>query len=216
MKKLLFRVGLLSFGIGIIGGYLLLTWFPQIPEKSECSIQTELRMQLIDQAYWTRAYLVAVLGNLKDTQETLDRLLGSQASLGTLVGSWYGKQAGDEVTGFLQKQVEIASQLITKIQSEKYSIMELKKISSQLHRNADATACYLANLNPHWSKAKLGAFLNKQLDLITDEARARMNKKWQHEIIEFDKVLDHVTAFADYLATGVTKQGHRTGSCPRT
>lgn len=218
MKNIVTKVGLLTFGLGIVTGYLMHVLFPQIPAKSECSIQTEVRMLLADQAYWTRSYLISILSKLDDTQETFERLVQNEEKLGATIASWYGKEAGAQFTTFLKEQMDIAAQLITKVQSNKYSIMELKKISSQLHKNTEATACFLANLNPHWSKTQVLAFLNKQLDLVTDEARARMGKKWNDEIFVFDKILDHVAAFADYLAAGVTKQlgSKRMASCPAT
>lgn len=219
MKKTILKYSLLAFGIGIVSGYLIMTFFfPAIPEKSECSVQTEVRMLLADQAYWTRSYLISILSKLDDTKETFERLVQNEEKIGAMLASWYGKEAGEQFTTFLKEQMDIAAQLVTKVQSNKYSIMELKKMSSQLHKNTEATACFLANLNPHWSKAQILTFLNKQLDLITDEARARMGKKWNNEILVFDKILDHVAAFADYLAAGITKQlgSKRMASCPAT
>jgi hypothetical protein len=65
-----------------------------------------------DHVIWTREYIVAAIEGSPDANAAATRLLKNQDDIGGAVAGFYGKDAGDKLTGLLKQHILIAVDLI--------------------------------------------------------------------------------------------------------
>src|SRR5439155_14620474 len=74
------------------------------------------------------------------------------------------------------------------------------------HDNARDIAAFLAGANPNLSRDALVNMLNEHLSLTTEEALARIQKRWTDDTVAFDRILTQALMMADALTDGIVKQ----------
>ena len=70
----------------------------------------------------------------------------------------------------------------------------------------EGIAAFLAGANPNWSRDALVNMLNEHLSLTTEEALARIQKRWTDDTVAFDRILTQALMMADALTDGIVKQ----------
>ena len=72
--------------------------------------------------------------------------------------------------------------------------------------NATEIATFLSGANTNWSKNGLQTMLNEHLSLTTEEAKARLEKRWGDDARTFDRIFDQSMHMADALTDGIVKE----------
>lgn len=157
-----------------------------------------------DHVLWTRNFIISDLESLKDKNAVLQRLLKNQEDLGNSIKPYYGEKAGNEFAKLLKEHIVIAGQVVDAAKSGNKANFE--KFNKQWHKNADQIADFLSKTNPNWSKKTAKDMLYKHLQFITEEVTARLNKDWKKNIEAFDRGINHMLMFADFLSHGIIKQ----------
>ena len=65
-----------------------------------------------DHVTWTRLAIISLEGGTPDTNATVARLLRNQTDIGNAIKPYYGKAAGNELTGQLRAHILIAADVI--------------------------------------------------------------------------------------------------------
>ena len=175
------------------------------------TLQQDMRKLWTDHVVWTRNYIIAAVADQPDQQAAAARLLKNQEDIGAAIVPYYGKPAGDKLTGLLKEHITIATDLI---KAAKTSDNESKdKADKKWHANAEDIAELLSKANPNWPKATLTEMMNTHLSTTTAEVVARLNKDWNADVKAFDAVYDHILKLSDALSDGIAKQfPQKTGS----
>ena len=71
-----------------------------------------MRKLWTDHVIWTRAYIVAAVGEQPDAQAAASRLMKNQEDIGAAVANYYGTAAGDRLTVLLKEHISIAVDII--------------------------------------------------------------------------------------------------------
>jgi hypothetical protein len=178
---------------------------PQAAAKDNTSSLKEGMQKLwTEHVVWTRNYIVASLADQPDQEAASKRLLKNQEDIGKAVGRYYGKAAGNKLTGLLKEHITIAVDFINglKVNDERVQAAAAKK----WRQNADEIATFLSQANPHWPKESILNLLNVHLDTTTKEVMARYHKSWDEDVRAFDAVYDHILRLSQAFTSGIVNQ----------
>ena len=176
------------------------------PVHSEAAIalKQDMRKLWTDHVVWTRAYVVAALGDQPDAQAAAARLLKNQEDIGKAVAKFYGDAAGQQLTTLLKEHITIAVDLVKAAKTGDKSGQQ--QADSRWQQNAVQIAEFLSKANPNWPSATLVDMMKMHLSTTTTEVVARLNKNWEEDVRAFDGVYDHILKMSDALAEGIVKQ----------
>jgi hypothetical protein len=181
---------------------------PSAHEPHDASAPMELRQDMrklwTDHVVWTRAYVVAAIGDQPDQQAAANRLMKNQEDIGAAVAQFYGKPAGDQLTTLLKEHISIAVDLIKAAKASDKAGQDAA--DRKWHDNANAIADFLSKANPNWPKATLVELMNVHLSTTTAVVVARLQKNWDEDVKAYDAVYDHILTMADALTNGIAKQ----------
>ncbi len=172
--------------------------------KASCELMMAEQKLWIDHVLWTRNFIISDLASLEDKEMVLDRLLQNQDDIGDSIKSYYGEEAGNQLSKLLREHIVLAGQVVDAAKSGNKT--DLEKYNKLWYQNADQIADFLSNANPNYSNKTLKDMLYTHLQLITDAVTARLNKDWQADIIAYDKGEDHMVKFAKILVEGIITQ----------
>ena len=172
--------------------------------SAAATLRQDMRKLWTDHVVWTRAYVVAAVGDRPDAQAAAARLLKNQEDIGNAVAGFYGKPAGDKLTALLKEHITIAVDLIKFAKAGDKASQQ--QADTKWKRNAEEIADFLNKANPNWPRAALVEMMNKHLSTTTDEVVARLTKNWDADIRAYDAVYEHILAMADALSDGIVKQ----------
>jgi hypothetical protein len=173
-----------------------------LPTRTQ--LRQDMRKLWSEHVLWTREYIIAAAADAPDLQVATNRLMKNQDDIGTAVGGYYGKQAGDHLTALLKQHIQIAADLINAAKAGDND--KVGEESRAWDDNADSIATLLSHANPRWPKATLMGLLKGHLSTTTDEVKARLAKNWDDDASAFDAVYDHILKLSDALADGIIKQ----------
>lgn len=163
-----------------------------------------MRKLWADHVFWTRQYIVsAVLGD-PSAQAASVRLLRNQDDLGNAIVPFYGSAAGTRLTALLKDHILIAVDLVTAAKAGDNA--KQADADRRWHQNAADIATFLSGANPNWPRQTLLDMLNEHLALTTQEAVNRLQKKWDDDVVTFDRIFSQSLMMADALSDGIVKQ----------
>jgi hypothetical protein len=178
---------------------------PPIDESAmAATLRQDMRKLWNDHVVWTRDYVIAAVGDQPDQQAAAARLMKNQEDLGTAIAVYYGKPAGDKLTGLLKEHIAIAVDLIKFAKAGDKAAQQ--QADAKWHRNGEDIADFLSKANPNWPRAALVDAMNMHLSTTTDEVVARLTKNWDADVRAFDAVYAHILKMSDTLADGIIKQ----------
>ena len=127
--------------------------------QKEFALHNGMRVLWEDHVTWTRLAVISLVAGTPDTEATVGRLLQNQTDIGNAIKPFYGRAAGNALTGELRKHILIAADLIAAAKAG-----DQTKVAAEQARwraNADDIASLLSNANPqHWKRGDLRAMLN--------------------------------------------------------
>jgi len=170
----------------------------------ELELKNNMRRLWTDHVAWTRGYIVAAVANDPSASAQASRLMRNQEDIGNAVATYYGSAAGAKLTDLLKQHINIAVDLVTAAKAGDNA--KVSDADRRWHDNARDIAAFLAGANPNWSRDALVNMLNEHLSLTTEEALARIQKRWTDDTVAFDRILTQALMMADALTDGIVKQ----------
>ena len=167
-------------------------------------LKNNMRRLWTDHVAWTRGYIVAAVANDPSASAQASRLMRNQEDIGNAVATYYGSAAGAKLTDLLKQHINIAVDLVTAAKAGDNA--KVSDADRRWHDNARDIAAFLAGANPNWSRDALVNMLNEHLSLTTEEALARIQKRWTDDTVAFDRILTQALMMADALTDGIVKQ----------
>jgi len=154
---------------------------------------------------WTRMYIISAAANLPDKEATTNRLLQNQVDIGNAVAEYYGRPAGDQLTGLLKSHILIAADLVNAAKAGDKAGVDAT--NHKWRENAEDIAKFLSGANPgNWSKKTLENMLLKHLDQTLSEATHRLHGDYAADARDYDAIEQHALMMADALSDGIIKQ----------
>jgi hypothetical protein len=173
--------------------------------RSEFALRSNMRKLWEDHITWTRLAIISLTTGSPDTQATVGRLLQNQTDIGNAIKPFYGRAAGNALTGLLRQHILIAADLIAAAKAG--DAAKVADAQAQWEANADQIAAFLNKANPRaWKLAAMKAMMREHLKLTTDEALARLHGDWAADVAAYDEVHLQALHMADMLSAGIVKQ----------
>lgn len=184
---------------------LLLGMSSSLYAHSKSAFHDGMRKLWEDHVTWTRLYIVSAASGNADLKLTTQRLLDNQRDIGNAVADFYGKEAGDKLTALLSDHIATAAELVMAAKAgDDAKVADAKK---RWYENADQIASFLHGANPkNWPLAALQSAMKMHLDETLDEATHRLQGKYDEDIKDYDRVVDHILKMADILSSGIIAQ----------
>lgn len=153
---------------------------------------------------WTRAYIIAEIGDQPDAAAAAGRLMANQDQIGNAIAPYYGYEAGRTLSALLGDHIVIAVDVVKAAKANDSAA--LKDAHRKWHDNAFAIADFLSKANPNWPREAMLTMLNKHLELTILEATSRLAKDWDQDVRTFDLIFAQAMKMADELTEGIVKQ----------
>jgi hypothetical protein len=158
-----------------------------------------------DHITWTRMVIVDFAAGLPDLRTAEARLLRNQADIGNAIKPYYGRAAGNKLTGLLRTHILEA---VPVLQAAKAG--DKAKLTAALnawYANADQIASFLSRANPHnWPLPMMRAMMKQHLALTTKEAVARLQGNWAADVAAYDQVHAEILHMSAMLSDGIIRQ----------
>jgi hypothetical protein len=167
-------------------------------------LKQAMRKLWTEHVVWTRGYIVAAIAGDPSATAAANRLMRNQEDIGNAVATYYGAAAGTALTRLLKDHISIAVDLVAAAKAGDNT--KLADADRRWKANAGDIAKLLAGANPNWPEANLRMMLNDHLALTTEEATARLQKRWDDEARTYDKIFEQALHMADALTEGIVKQ----------
>ncbi|MCW2963778.1 MAG: hypothetical protein JWO17_1030 [Actinomycetia bacterium] len=169
------------------------------------ALRTDMRKLWEDHVTWTRLAIISLETGTPDTNATVARLLQNQTDIGNAIKPYYGTAAGNELTQQLRTHILIAADLIAAAKAGDQT--KLADAQERWNANADQIAATLNGVNPRfWKLSAMKDEMRMHLELTTAEAVARLQGKWDADVVAYDKVVQHILHMSDMLSNGIIKQ----------
>ena len=168
------------------------------------TLRSDMRKLWSDHVFWTRDFIIAAVGKQPDETAATSRLLKNQEDIGNAVAVYYGKGAGDKLTGLLKEHI-IAAADLTKAAAA-HDEPKFQQADQKASKNAEEIAEFLSKANPNWSQGALSDMMRMHLITTKNEVAARVDKNWEADVKAFDEVYEHILMMSDALTDGIVKQ----------
>ena len=169
------------------------------------AFRMDMRKLWEDHITWTRMAIIGLEDGTPDADASVARLLRNQVDIGNAVKPFYGKAAGNALTGLLRDHILIAADVIAAAKAGDPT--QLAKAQARWVDNADQIAAALHGLNPRfWKLGAMKAEMHRHLELTTQEAVARLQHDWTGDVAAYDRVHRHILHMADMLSAGIVAQ----------
>jgi hypothetical protein len=142
---------------------------------------------------------------LPDKDATAQRLLKNQEDIGNAVASYYGSDAGNQLTTLLKTHITTAVDILNAAKAGDNAKVDAANKSWQ--DNANQIAAFLNKANPdNWPLSDLQSMMQNHLTLTLNEATDRLKSNWTADVADYDKVHDEILMMADALTKGIVAQ----------
>jgi hypothetical protein len=170
----------------------------------EITLYTNMRKLWADHALWTREYIIDAVNGSPAANAAAARLMKNQEDIGNAVASYYGKDAGNQLTTLLKEHISIAVEIVAAAKANDQA--KFKDANARWKTNADQIAAFLSSANPNWPKSTLEDMMSMHLSTTADELNAVLSKQYDKSVTAFDAVFDHILKMSDALSAGIIKQ----------
>ena len=171
----------------------------------QLAFRNSMRVLWEQHVAWTRLAIVSFNGSLPDLAATEARLLRNQVDIGNAVKPFYGRAAGNQLTGLLRRHILIAVDILADVKGGHQHALngDLKR----WYANANQLSAFLHKANPrNWPLPALRSMMHRHLKLTTDEAVAELSGRYPASVAAYDRVEREILGMAEMLSTGIIKQ----------
>ena len=178
----------------------------KIPDRINAdSLRMQMRKLWVSNAIWMREYIVNTVEADLSLDAATKRLTRNQEEIGRAFATYYGAEVGNKVTTLLKQHSSLVSQMIAAVRAGKRD--SLRATDQRWTTNARELATVLSTANPdNWSLASTQPVLADALNSTATMTRARLEREWNIDVEEFDKVLERSLVIADAISGGIIKQ----------
>lgn len=157
-----------------------------------------------DHAIWTRMFIVDLLSNFPSIDNTTNRLLKNQESIGNCMKPFFGDTAGDTLSSLLKDHITITIDLLNAIKMG--DITRITTLETDAITNAENIATFFSTINPCYSRDELIEMLDTNLILVKYQFIARMSGDYNADVMYFDMGLHHILMISDCLFKGIIER----------
>lgn len=179
------------------------------PKMVRQEFRDDMRKLWVDHSHLTRRFMISTISDRPEQGDIEELLLQNQNEIGAAIASFYGNEAGEELTILLTEHTHISATMFEAAKNADAQAFE--KLVTRWYNNANKIAELLSNLNPeNWPLRETRPMMRTYLDLTLEQAVAYWNGYSNIGTDTYEKVQDHAFEIADMLSEGIiNKFRHR-------
>jgi hypothetical protein len=171
----------------------------------QAAFQDAMRKLWEDHITWTRLAIISFAHELPDLPATQDRLLRNQSDIGNAIKPYYGRAAGNQLTGLLEEHIAGAVALLQAAKAGDQGLIEQR--TAEWYENGNQIADFLHEANQrNWPRKMMRRMMRRHLDQTISEAVNRLQGNYTADIRDYDEIHRHILVMADTLSSGIIKQ----------
>lgn len=167
-------------------------------------ITSIFRMLWEQHVVWTRMAIMAIVHDLPETEQIIQRLLRNPTDFANVLATYYGEEAAQEFEQLFTDHITIAAELVRAAKAGDNNRMA--DANQRWHENADRIAELLGSINPNWSEEDWTAMLYEHLALLSDNVAEMIAGNYEESINQFDDIEAQALEMADMMAEGIMMQ----------
>lgn len=183
-----------------------------IKEKIIMSCINRKKLQLIQEfqllwnqhAEWTRMAINAIVLELPNEDEDVNRLLQNPVDFAIALEPYYGPEKSEEFEELLTEHLQLAAQMIKAMMAG--NTVEAERIAVLWYENGNMIAGFLGDINPCWSYEKWKEMFFMHLHYVTDLAITMINEQFEENVETYDVFELEALEMGDYMSHGIIKQ----------
>jgi hypothetical protein len=171
---------------------------------SMMDLMNYFRMLWEQHVVWTRMAVMAIIHQLPEEEQIIQRLLRNATDFANALASFYGEEAANAFARLFTNHITIAAELVRAAMSgDNNAVTEADR---RWRDNADQIADFLADINPYWSDDDWSALLYEHLDLLGANVEQMIAQNYEESINGFDEIERQALEMADIMAEGIAMQ----------
>ena len=116
---------------------------------------------------WTGMLLISIAENLKDLNQTQERLLKNPKDIADIFRIYYGNNVANTIEKLLTEHLTIGKDLIVALKNNNQSMAN--ELNRKWYQNADEMADAFSSINPFWRKEEIQK-IDEEVKRIIDNA----------------------------------------------
>lgn len=153
---------------------------------------------------WTRMAVLAIIHQLPETDQIVQRLLRNATDFANALAPFYGEDAAKEFARLFTEHINIAAELVkAAMAGDNNAVTDADR---RWHENADQLAAFMNRVNPYWRDDDWSAMLYEHLDLLSTNVENMIAKNYEESINGFDEIELQALEMADMMAEGLMMQ----------
>jgi hypothetical protein len=174
-----------------------------ITENKSHDLKIGMNILWEEHVSWTRNVILCLVDELPGADQAVKRLMQNQADIGNAVKPYYGEEGGNKLTALLKEHIAISADVVKSAKAGNKTALDFA--NKKWYANADDISSFLSKANPNWTLADVQMMMNDHLKLTTDEAVQRIKKKYDADVLAYDKVHEEILKMSAMLADGIIK-----------
>ena len=175
----------------------------------QAAFHDQMRKLWEDHVTWTRLAIVSFAEGSRGFDATARRLLRNQRDIGNAIKPFYGKAAGNRLTGLLDEHITTAVELLQAARAGDQA--KVTAASRRWYANSNHIADFLAAANPRfWPRHAMRSAMRTHLDQTLAEAQHELTGHYAASVADYNAVHAHILEMADTLSNGILRSfpGH--------
>ena len=170
----------------------------------ELNVILEYRLLWNQHAEWTRMAINAIIFQLPNQQEEVNRLLRNPIDFEKALSFFYGKRKAQHFSSLLTEHLVLAADMIQAMMAG--DTQKVQEITCKWYQNGNEIAEFLGCINPYWSYTEWREMFLIHLGYVTDLATTLLGNCYKENIKIYDKFELEALEMADVMARGIIRQ----------
>lgn len=153
---------------------------------------------------WTGMLLISIAENLKDLNQTQERLLKNPKDIADIFRIYYGNNVANTIEKLLTEHLTIGKDLIVALKNNNQSMAN--ELNRKWYQNADEMADAFSSINPFWRKEEIQKMLYEHLRLTTIQVDNRLKCNYGEDIKAYDMVQKEILKMSNFFTSGILNQ----------
>jgi hypothetical protein len=172
------------------------------PEIDRQEFRDNMRKLWVNHSRLTRQFMISTISDRLEQRDIEELLMQNQNEIGAAIASFYGNEAGEELTKLLAEHTLISASMFQAARNADAQAFE--ELVTRWYDHANKIAEFLSDLNPeNWPLRETRPMIRRYLDLTLEQAVAYWNGYSTIGTAAYEKTQDQSLEIADMLSEGI-------------
>lgn len=154
----------------------------------------------VEDAVWTRAFIVSTIGKLPNQTATTDRLLQIPTDFYNVLKVFWGEEIALQYMNYMIERIAHERDLLSAMIRGDQESADMH--TRMLYENADSISAFFDQF-PRWDKNVWQQLLYSDIRMFINQITAILSGNYTEEVTVFDSILNNAISMGNYMALGI-------------